>query len=88
MSTNQPKRLDQATYIDLIRWRSYWEAYQAQHYMRLPAEAVADIHAALEVIGAQPVNWYCSGCIVEALRIAFEAADQYERENGTITITK
>jgi hypothetical protein len=88
MSTDQTKRLDQGTYVDLIRWRSYWESYQAQQFVRLPPEAVADVHAALQILGAQPVNWYCSGCIADALRIAFEAAEQYERETGTITITK
>lgn len=88
MSQQPTKGLDQGTYTDLIRWRGYWESYQAQNFVRLPAEAVADIHAALQVLGAQPVNWYCSGCIADALRIAFEAAERYEREIGTITITK
>jgi hypothetical protein len=81
-------KLDQGTYMDLIRWREYWNAYQAHHFIRLPAEAVADVHAAIKMLGAQPVNWYCSGCVTEALRIAFEAVEEYERENGTITITK
>lgn len=82
------KTLDQQTYMDLVRWRPYWEAYQAQHYLRLPPEAVADIHAALQVLGAQPVNWYCSGCITDALRIAFEAVAAFEAQNQQIVITK
>ena len=80
--------LDQDTYMDVVRWRSYWESYQASHFVRLPAEAVADIHAAMKVLGHAPVNWYCSGCITEALRLTFEAVEAFEAQNGAISLTK
>ena len=77
-------KLDQSTYMDVVRWRSYWDAYVAQQFVRLPPEAVADIHAALQVLNQPAVNWWCSGCITDALRVVFEAVDEYEKTQSVI----
>ena len=80
-------KLDQATYNDVVRWRSYWECYQAQNFVRLPPEAVADIHAAMTVLKKPPTNWWCSGCIEDTLRTVFQAVDEFEKTESII-VTK
>jgi hypothetical protein len=73
--------MTQEIYLRVIRWRSVWDSYLAQHYIRLTPDMMTDIEAALQEMNYGRVDWWCSGCVNLALGAVFRQVEEYEKNN-------
>lgn len=73
--------MTQEIYLRVIKWRSVWDSYLNQHFIRLSPDMIHDVSLALEEMNYGQVDWWCSGCVNNALAAVFAQVEAYEKEN-------
>ena len=62
--------------LEAMALRVHLERYQASQTLRIPPDDVNRLAKINEHLGYGPVNWWCSGCVVEALTRMYSIIDK------------
>jgi hypothetical protein len=74
--------------LEAMALRVHLERYQASQTLRIPPDDVNRLAKINEHLGYGPVNWWCSGCVVEALTRMYSIIDkQHEAKPISINAT-
>ena len=74
--------------LEAMALRVHLERYQASQTLRIPPDDINRLAKINEHLGYGPVNWWCSGCVVEALTRMYSIIDkQHEAKPISINAT-